>query len=173
MQTDKNIRGGMSPDAARRAARIEFGGEERFREEQRDARGSRLVEDAIADVRYAACWLFRSPGFAIAAILTLGLGIAEPPRFSPSSTECCSSRFLMRNRIGWWESGRSTRSSIPTPLRALRPTFERCASERPASTTSPRITQIPPMPSWLASRSGWPHFARAQTCSPSSEFVPG
>jgi len=75
METDNNIRSGMSPVAARRAARIEFGGEERFREEHRDARGSRILEDAIADVRYAARWLLRSPGFALAAILTLGLGI--------------------------------------------------------------------------------------------------
>src|SRR5215203_3410422 len=75
METEKNVRRGMTPEDARRAAAIAFGGVERMREDHRDARGTRLVEDAVADLRYATRWLARSRGFTTAAIMTLALGI--------------------------------------------------------------------------------------------------
>jgi predicted permease len=60
---------------ARRRAAVAFGGVERYKEDVRDARGTRVVEDALADARFAARTLLRNPGFAIAAIATLALGI--------------------------------------------------------------------------------------------------
>ena len=75
MEAADRLREGLPPDEARRAARRAFGGVERFKEEARDARGGRLLDDVAADVRYAARGLRRSPGFALTAILTLGLGI--------------------------------------------------------------------------------------------------
>ena len=75
METELNVGRGMSPANARRAALMAFGGVERTREAHRDARGTRLLEDAIADVRYAARWLMRSPSFTVSAVLTLALGI--------------------------------------------------------------------------------------------------
>jgi predicted permease len=69
------VRGGMAEAAARRAARLEFGGLAQVEEDCRDARGTMWIESALADFRYAVRTLGRSPGFAFAAIATLALGI--------------------------------------------------------------------------------------------------
>ena len=75
METEKNIRLGMSPDEARRTALRSFGPMEKHKEETRDARGVSWFENLIADLRYGARALFKHPGYALLAVLTLGLGI--------------------------------------------------------------------------------------------------
>jgi putative ABC transport system permease protein len=66
---------GMAADEARRTARIEFGSVERYKEEVRGARGLRLADEARADLITGARALRRAPGFAVAAGLSLALGI--------------------------------------------------------------------------------------------------
>ena len=66
---------GMPPDAARRQALLAIGGVTQRKEECRDTRGVRLVEDFGQDLRYAARTLVRAPSFTAAAIATLTLGI--------------------------------------------------------------------------------------------------
>ena len=74
-QIAQNIARGMSPDAARTAALKSFGGVEYHKEEARDRRGTRWLEDLAGDTRFAVRSLRRTPGFAVVVVLTLSLGI--------------------------------------------------------------------------------------------------
>ena len=74
-QTDKNVRAGMDPVEARRQAYVRFGGVERVKEQTRDEFRPALVEDFTRDLRFGVRVLRRAPGFAVVAIVTLGLGI--------------------------------------------------------------------------------------------------
>jgi predicted permease len=70
-----NLRAGMSEPEARRSARLEFGGVEQVKEECRDARGTRWIEDTLRDLRFGVRILSKSKGLTAILILTLALGI--------------------------------------------------------------------------------------------------
>jgi predicted permease len=65
---------GHDREEAYRIARLALGGAEQVKEECRDARGTRWLEDFAQDVRYALRTLRQRPGFAAMALATLALG---------------------------------------------------------------------------------------------------
>jgi putative ABC transport system permease protein len=75
-RVDELVDEGLSVDAARRTARLEFGGLDQIKEMCRDARGTRWLEDLAVDTRYALRLLRKDRWFAAVAIGALGLGIA-------------------------------------------------------------------------------------------------
>jgi predicted permease len=75
LEAEKNRSAGMSPDEARRSARISLGGVEQTKEGMRDAWGATTLEALRQDVRYGLRSIRQNPAFAAAVVLTLGLGI--------------------------------------------------------------------------------------------------
>ena len=75
LQTQENIRAGLSPVEARRQAILKFGGVEGIKQEYRAKRGLPLVENFLQDVRFAIRGLRRTPGLTAFVVVTLALGI--------------------------------------------------------------------------------------------------
>src|ERR1035438_6038443 len=74
-RADELVLAGLGRAKAMAQARREFGPRARMREESRVAWQMQWLEDLLSDLRYAFRALSRSPGFALAAIFSLALGI--------------------------------------------------------------------------------------------------
>jgi len=72
---EEKVRAGMSPEQARRAARLELGGVEQVKEKVRERRVGAMTDTLFQDVRYAVRTLSKNAGFSAVAILILAIGI--------------------------------------------------------------------------------------------------
>lgn len=72
---ERNLAAGMSLEAARRAARLNFGGVEQVKERCRDERGWRWLDALSREVRFSLRALKRAPSFSLTIVVTLALCI--------------------------------------------------------------------------------------------------
>jgi predicted permease len=74
-QTEELVAQGYRPEEALGLARLQFGRDLGVREDCREARGLRLLDEFSQDVRYSVRSLFGTPTITAVALLTLALGI--------------------------------------------------------------------------------------------------
>ena len=75
LQTEENLRAGMSPVEARRQAMVKFGGVEPMKQDYRAERGMPFIENLLGDLRNAARSISRMPALAAVIIVSLAIGI--------------------------------------------------------------------------------------------------
>jgi predicted permease len=75
LRADDLERSGLTRAEAVRRARIEFGAEVKYREQSHEAMGGNFIETLLLDLRYSLRVLRKSPGFVVAAIVTLALAV--------------------------------------------------------------------------------------------------
>ncbi len=75
LQTEENLRAGMSPTEARRQAALKLGAAQAVREHHHAEQSLPFVENLFQDLRFAVRMLLRSPGFSLIVIATMALGV--------------------------------------------------------------------------------------------------
>jgi predicted permease len=86
-EAEKYHRAGFAPNEAMRRAHLALGGSEQVKQECRESRGTRWLEDLLQDLRYAMRSFAKTPGLTALIVLSLAIGIgANTAIFSVTST---------------------------------------------------------------------------------------
>src|SRR6202041_1037356 len=86
-QAEKYRRAGFAPNEAIRRAHLALGGSEQMKQQSRDSRGTKFIEDIVQDLRYAMRSFAKTPGLTTLIVLSLAIGIgANTAIFSITST---------------------------------------------------------------------------------------
>ena len=94
-----------------------------------------MIDAAVQDVRYACRWLARSPGFALVAILSLGLGIGFNTAIFAVADALLLRPLPVRDPVASWTSTRAARMET-SGRRARCPTCGILERRPPRSKTS-------------------------------------
>ena len=100
-RTEEGIANGLSADEARRAALLDLGGIEQRKEECRDGRGVRWLEEFLQDLRYGFASCARIRRLAWLSSLPWHSGWARTWRCFRSSIPCCLGLFQFSTRSNW------------------------------------------------------------------------
>ena len=124
--TEEFIARGLSPEEARRAARLECGAVSSIREEVREHGWENTVETFFADLRFALRHLRANPGFTAVTVFTLALGIgAATAIFSAVNP-------ILFESLPYPEASGSSRSGAGVPTAAQRRGIRRLSRDLPA-----------------------------------------
>ena len=113
MHIEENLRAGMTPEEARRAALMKLGGIEQTKEAYRDRRGLPWLDATLQDLRFAVRTLAMRPGFAAIAILTVALGIG-----ATTAVFSVVDRVLFRN-LPYPDDGRLVSFGVKAPFEGM------------------------------------------------------
>ena len=137
IQTEENIRSGMTPEEARRNSILKFGAVDTVREQYHAEQGLPFVENLLLDIRYALRVLRKSPAFTIVSLVTLMLGIGanvvvfgvlNAVVLQPLAVSDPQNLYQLRHKQ--WMSGRLLTTSYPAfeDLRRRNTTFSGMAA---------------------------------------------
>jgi hypothetical protein len=105
MAAEDALRAGMSPQEARRAARLRFGNPQAMKERVHTADVALGLDRLYRDLRQALRQLRRSPGFTTMAVLTLALGIgATTAIFTPLPFAHPDRLVTIQEKVAEWSS---------------------------------------------------------------------
>lgn len=161
--TAEHLARGLSPEAARRAARLELGSVTAATEELRSYGWERAVDDLVTDLRHAARRLRLEPGFTAVTVLTLALGIGASTAIMSAVGPVLfrSLPYPDPDRImAVWDLGADGTLIEPTfnthrELRARSTAFEALAVFRP---WQPSLTGLDEPEQLEAQRVSWEYF---------------